>query len=232
MITPKQMRETNPETYKMKLQTLPTDIITEVCKHLNVRDISSLYYTDTTLQDAIADNSNYLQTICQRIQPHGLVRTWRDEEKTVIKTESYYSDGERNGKCRHWYANGNLCYDLFYVRGKLHGEAKYWHENGELYGHRFYVNGKKNGKFTLWCSDGQIYGHRFYVNDKLHGEYKIWSKNGQLGEHCFYVDGKLHGEYKLWHDNGNLSEHAFYVQGKPTGQSLPVTPRISFRGRR
>ena len=69
----------------MSLQSLPSDIITEVCKHIHVNDISSMYYTNSYLQNIIEDNSDYLYSTCQHIQPHGLVRTWWDEEKTILK---------------------------------------------------------------------------------------------------------------------------------------------------
>ena len=149
----------------MSLQSLPSDIITEVCKHIHVNDISSMYYTNSYLQNIIEDNSDYLYSTCQHIQPHGLVRTWWDEEKTILKSEISYLDGHMNGEYKMWYDNGQISEQCFFMDGKLHGEYKEWYCNG------------------------QISENVFYTNSNIHGEYKKWYSNGELSEHIFYVDG-------------------------------------------
>ena len=173
----------------MSLQSLPSDIITEVCKHIHVNDISSMYYTNSYLQNIIEDNSDYLYSTCQHIQPHGLVRTWWDEEKTILKSEISYLDGHMNGEYKMWYDNGQLSDHRFYLDDSLHGEWKCWYDNGQI---------------SEQC---------FFMDGKLHGEYKEWYCNGQISENVFYTNSNIHGEYKKWYSNGELSEHIFYVDG-------------------
>ena len=151
----------------MSLKTQSIDIITEVCKHLGVTDISSLYYTNSHFKNAITDNSSYIYSICHHIQPHGVVRTWWNSDNTRLKTEISHVDGKLHGEYKLWYASGQLCTHSFYVKGKLHGDSKHWYNNGQLSTHGIFLNGKKNGSYKRWHRDGQLYVYMFYVDGNL-----------------------------------------------------------------
>lgn len=151
----------------MNIESLPSDVVVEICKNLNIEDIASMYKTSSSLRDMIKLNSDYIYTICTHIQPHGLITSWWDEDRTMIKSE------------------------ISYVDGVLHGTWKYWYSNGQLADHCFYINNRVHGEYTQWYNSGQIANRCFYINGKLHGEYKRWYSNNKIAEHCFYSYGML-----------------------------------------
>lgn len=173
----------------MTLQTLPLDIIIEICKHLKVSDINSLYYTSSSLRSIIKDNSEYIYSSCQHNKPHGIFRTWWDNENTIPRSELSYLDGNIQGECRRWYSDGQISEYGLYNRGMVYGEYKRWYTSGQINEHYFYIDGKKNGNCKLWYNNGNLRFHGFYIDGKLDGECKQWYTNGKLYDHSIYVNG-------------------------------------------
>ena len=54
-----------------------------------------------------------------------------------------YLNGERNGKGKEYYTNGNLMFKGEYLNGKRNGKGKEYYENGELEFEGEYLNGNK-----------------------------------------------------------------------------------------
>lgn len=162
----------------------------EMCKHLNVSDISSLYRTDRYLHDNINDNKNYIYSICQHVQPHGIIQEWWDMEETILKSQTLYMDGKKNGEYKNWYMTGNLSDKGFYVNDKLHGEIKSWYASGELFNRCYYLNGMLHGEYTSWYQNRLIRYKEVYLNGKRHGDCKDWYSTGKLSSHEIYMDGK------------------------------------------
>ncbi len=174
----------------MVLEVLSVDIITEVCKHLHMSDVSSMYYTSPSLKKAIKDNQKYIYSICQTQQPHGVIKEWWDKEKTFLKTETVYSNGKEDGYFKSFSINGGILRYGFFSKGLMDGEWKEWYD------------------------DGNIYQRRFYRNDNLDGVYKSWYQNGILRYEDYYKNGRLHGHSKDWYSSGVLSRHQLYENGK------------------
>lgn len=174
----------------MILQRLPTDIIIEICRHLHMNDISSLYYTTSSLQKMIIFNQSYLYSICQTLQPHGMINEWWDVEETILKNETSYLNGKEDGEYKSLSVYGRLL------------------ECGS------YSNGLKNGEWKEWYINGKIYQRCFYSNGNLNGEYNSWYENGALRYKEYYKDGKLHGCSKDWYYTGQLSKHEVYENGE------------------
>ena len=173
----------------MTIQALPPDMIIEVCRHLNVSDINSLYYTSLSLQNSIKDNAEYIYSACQHNNPHGLIRTWWDNEHNIPKSFMQCIDG------------------------KIHGEYKLWYKDGQLSDHYNFLNDKADGEHISWHENGKIDIHCFFSNGFINGEYKELYENGEMKEHCFFSNGFLNGQYKCWSSNGELSCCRFYMNG-------------------
>ncbi len=169
------------KTININLQHLPSDIIIEVCKDLNVIDINSLYGTCSKLNKHIDYESKYIYIKCRHIQPHGNFKSWWLKNH-IPKSKSSFIEGKKQGECKQWYCQFPL----------------------QLSRHCFYRDGELDGECREWYEKGQICEHFFYRDGKLDGEYKKWFSNGNIAEHCFYQDGKLDGEYKKWFRNGNI----------------------------
>ena len=115
-----------------------------------------------------------------------------EQEKNInkLKFEGEYLNGERNGKGKEYYENGQLKFEGEYLNGKKwngkgydkDGKLEYEIKNGKGFIIEYkewkkifegeYLNGMRNGK-----------GKEYYSNDKLkfEGEYlndKIWNGKG------------------------------------------------------
>lgn len=174
----------------MVLEVLPVDMITEVCKHLHMSDVSSMYYTSSSLKKKIKDNQKYIYSICQTNQPHGIVKEWWDKEKTFLKSETLYSNGKEDGPSKSFSTSGGILMHGFYSKGLMDGE---WKE---------------------WYNDGNLYERRFYRDDNLEGVYESWYQNGLLRYEDCYKNGRRHGHSKDWYNSGVLSRHEVYENGK------------------
>lgn len=173
----------------MTLQTLPADMIMEVCRHLKVSDINSLYYTSSSLRRSIKDNAKYIYSACQHNKPHGLIKTWWDKKYIIPKSFMQCMDG------------------------KIHGEYKLWYEDGQISDHYHFVDDRADGEHISWHENGKININCFFSNGLLNGEYKEWYENGEMKEHCFFNNGILNGQYRRWSSNGELSFCRFYING-------------------
>ena len=49
-----------------------------------------------------------------------------------MEFEGEYLNGERNGKGKEYYYNGELKFEGEYLDGKRHGKGKEYYDNGEL----------------------------------------------------------------------------------------------------
>ena len=60
----------------------------------------------------------------------GRCRVWYANGQLLY--DKIWENGELHGRCREWYANGQLRYDEMWDIGTLHGRCRGWHANGEL----------------------------------------------------------------------------------------------------
>lgn len=81
-----------------------------------------------------------------------------DNARHIYKYQPYGSyitdwleaDGEREGTCREWYAEGKLRCTKEYRAGKLEGLSREWDEAGRLVWEGFYRNDVLDGHETTW----------------------------------------------------------------------------------
>ena len=121
---------------------LPTDIIiNHILSHLYPSDLIMCKEANPGMKSIIEENEEYIDTICQHIQPHG--------------------------EYKWWHENGQLLSQKYYKEGKLHGEYKVWYENGQLKIQKFYKEGFSDGEDTSWWKNGQLSCQRYYKDGKL-----------------------------------------------------------------
>ena len=63
-----------------------------------------------------------------------------------LKFEGEYINGERNGKGKEYYFDGNFVFEGEYINGKRFGKGKEYYEYGKLKFEGEYFNGEGNGK--------------------------------------------------------------------------------------
>ena len=198
---------------RIDMSCLPNDvIINNILSHLYPSDLEKCKDVDKELKKIINDNEEYIDKICQHIQPHGEFKTYYENDQ--LSDLENYKEGKLHGECKSWYENGQLKHQVYYKEGKLHGECKSWWDNGQSKDQTYYKEGKLHGESKLRYSNGNIVYQCNYKEGKLHGESKHWHENGQLHIQRNYKEGKQHGECKEYYENGQLSFQTNYKEGK------------------
>ena len=71
-----------------------------------------------------------------------------------------------SGRCRVWYANGQLWIDATYERGAAHGRCRVWHDNGELRFDETYERDKLHGRCRGWYDNGELWYDEIWENGR------------------------------------------------------------------
>jgi len=151
-------------------------------------------------------------------------------------------DGEKDGKYKEFYENGQLKYENNYKDGKLEGEFKRFREDGTLQYLQKYSNGKLEGEQIFFYKGIKL--KFFRKNGKMIGEYTVYDKNtgevldkDNVGDTFQYQwecypngkfksiygknkDGKKDGRYKKFYEDGKLLKVLFYKNGKLDGKGV------------
>ena len=77
--------------------------------------------------------------------------------------EGEYLNGERNGKGKEYYDNGNLLFEGEYLNGERR-KGKEYNNDGSLRYEGEYLNGKRNGKGKEYDEDGDLIFEGEYLN--------------------------------------------------------------------
>jgi|TARA_B100000959_G_C14975465_1_gene621373 antitoxin component YwqK of YwqJK toxin-antitoxin module len=115
-------------------------------------------------------------------QSEGKIEYWDNGQ---VLSQIHYSDGKRDGSCRHWYKNAQLMFEGFYKNGKMTGPWISYHENGQIESHGIY-------KYT----ESGMYSRK-------DGSWKYYYDNGQLQRESIIKDGVE--ELKFYDKQGNLT---------------------------
>jgi antitoxin component YwqK of YwqJK toxin-antitoxin module len=114
----------------------------------------------------------------------------QNEEKTKywdngqVLSQIHYSEGKRDGSCRHWYKNGQLMNEGFYKNGKMTGPWMSYHENGQIQNYGSYkytesgVYSRKDGVWKYYYNNGQIQNESIIIDGVE--EMKFYDKEGNL----------------------------------------------------
>ena len=73
-----------------------------------------------------------------------------------------YLNGEKNGKGKEYYDDGEVKFEGEYLNGNKNGKCKEYYNYGKIKFEGEYLNGKKNGKGKEYYDDGEV---------KFEGEY-------------------------------------------------------------
>lgn len=156
-------------------------------------------------------------------------------------------EGEKIGKWRDFYDNGNLRYigqfkenepygtfRNYYPAGKLQvkrefleptlSQVTFYYQDGDLMAKGFYLNQEKDSLWQTFGADSNIVSEGNYLKGKKYGIWTIYFPNGKVAEEITYVDDIKNGLYKKYFDNGVLRQEATYVNGLLEGISVFYDP--------
>ena len=120
---------------------------------------------------------------------------------------------------REYYDTGELLSEVFVINGKKEGKCKIYYANGNINVICHYVNNKLNGVYINYFMNipGQIYDICYFLDDIKQGECKRYYDNGQLLEIYYCVNNERHGEYISYYRDGTRLLNMNYTNGRKNG---------------
>ena len=117
-------------------------------------------------------------------------------------------NGQRNGKGKEYYDNGNLKFEGEYLNGQRNGKGKeYRYDKLKFEGE--YLNGQRNGKGKKYYDNGNLKFECEYLN----GKEFIGNKYDE-NRNIEYKYNKINGKGKEYFNNGELKFEGEYLNGK------------------
>jgi antitoxin component YwqK of YwqJK toxin-antitoxin module len=180
-------RETvNTSYYRNKkgLNELPESVLNKIINVSNYEDNRNINHLDRDFNSRYP--KSYLQSISNVIEPHGTIRTYYDNEKTIVDQIIEYRNGVKHGKYLSYYRPklGDTRINIFkesnYKNGILEGNTYIYYRNGNLGDKKNYKNGKLEGVRIEYFENGNIDTISNFHNNVRHGEQKMYSENGKL----------------------------------------------------
>ena len=168
------------------------DCVPLICRHLGVKDISSLYATCKLLKNIIDKDRDYIYQTCRHRKPHGPGEIKPDRHSGIATvSKGQYREGLKEGFWEGRYEDGSVEHRHEYRKGKKHGTFKSWHSNGVKMYELEYRNGKRCGHWRSWNEDGLLVSSSSYDDDNLHGIVESWHPNGDQGH-----EGRIYSRKK------------------------------------
>ena len=96
----------------------------------------------------------------------GVVRTYYDYTKKYLREEYFINAGKKEGICKSYYDNLQLCSEVNYINNKMNGIYKSYYRNGQLWQEINYIDGLRNGIYKLYWPDGQLLAEDNYILGK------------------------------------------------------------------
>lgn len=163
-----------------------------------------------------------------------------DKDTITVKKRVYddgdYSidslkNGELNGVCNNYYANGKIAQTNLFVNGKDEGVRKGWAPDGFLSVYKPYHNGipidthtvyydnKKLESIIIYDSTGEKNGwcRKWYENGNMQDS-SLYTHGTKVDQYHFYENGKMMFTSTLREDGYILSSASWYPDGKPSGE--------------
>lgn len=134
-------------------------------------------------------------------------------ENGNLKSELRYEDGELNGRCVWYMANGKPQLEVNYSHNKMDGISRRWYENGNIMEELWYKDGVQDSVFRAYSLKGILVEEGYYVDGKLNGDYRRWYENGQVFQEGQYADDMMDGSWLVFYADGNLAAKADFVMG-------------------
>lgn len=106
-----------------------------------------------------------------------------------IKTTSVIKDGERHGKEKCYYENGQLNYESYVINGEPWEHGKFYSEKGDSLFAGTLIFG--NGSYYSYYPNGKILVEAFYKNSMRDSIWTFYSSEGEIYKKEIYKNGKL-----------------------------------------
>jgi antitoxin component YwqK of YwqJK toxin-antitoxin module len=130
-------------------------------------------------------------------------------------------NGEKNGKSKEYYDNGQLKFEGEYLDGKKNGKSKEYYDNGRLKFEGEYLNGKRWNGYILSNTNKNF---KFVIKNG-NGKIKVYNNKGELIFEGDYINGVKKGkEYN--YNNKLIFEGEYFNEEKWNGKIFEYSKKI------
>jgi antitoxin component YwqK of YwqJK toxin-antitoxin module len=136
-----------------------------------------------------------------------------NRDKTLIYEYTFKND-IKHGPCSKYYSsNGVVREESNYFYGKKDGEYKSYYSNGQLSAEGSYKDGKKSGAWITYNkSSGEKKSEGSFLNNNKDGLWITYNNKGEKTSEGSYVNGLKEGAWS-YYEEGKLVETKNYTKG-------------------
>jgi len=133
-----------------------------------------------------------------------------------VQAEGQYSNNRKSGVWKYYNKVGKIEQTGSYNAGRPDGVWEWYYENGQLLREEEYFQGLRDGMRTEYSETGDLITQGSYADGEKNGDwiYKI----GDYTEEGKYIVGLKDGVWRVYYDNGKLFFRGNFIQDNPDGE--------------
>jgi len=159
--------------------------------------------------------------------PVGVHREYNPEDGSVFNSYIYNDNGikmsegivndqgERGGKWKNFFENGNVREEGEYLGNRRSGTWKFYDLTGKVIQTGSFRNGRPDGLWQWFYEDGSILREEEYFQGNRDGNFAEYSNNGEIISRGQYADGEKNGDWL--YTVGDYMEEGKYIIGLRDG---------------
>lgn len=147
-------------------------------------------------------------------------------DKSKLRFDGHYINGQPNGHIKKWYSNYKLEYDEIYSKGLKEGPQIYYYQNGKKKAEFNYLAGRiADGLQNEWDSIGNFTSQKTYKQEILTRdlEYRngvlvttsevttTFDSNGQKLNEGWVTNNKKNRQWTEWYSNNRIKSVGEYI---------------------
>ena len=170
-----------------------------------------------------------LQSFSQPIE----IRTYHDEQKTVIKEIYYLNDSSSAKLCgpyTSYYINGAKETEGFYKNNYPDSTWTYYYENGQIKMRGLLREGSSHGLWEYFYENGKINMAGMIINSKREGTWKYYYENGKIKSQGNYLNNARHGIWNYFYEEGELKAQAYYIKNRGKYKEFYINGKLKAEG--
>jgi antitoxin component YwqK of YwqJK toxin-antitoxin module len=133
-----------------------------------------------------------------------------------VQAEGQYSNNRKSGVWKYYTKAGNVEQTGSYNAGRPDGVWKWYYETGQLLREEEYFQGQRDGVRNEYSETGDQIIQGQYTDGEKDGDWKY--KSGDYTEEGKYIVGLKDGVWKVYYPDGKLMFRGNFIQDNPDGE--------------
>jgi len=133
-----------------------------------------------------------------------------------VQAEGQYSNNRKSGVWKYYNKAGKVEQTGSYSAGRPDGVWEWYYENGQLLREEEYFQGLRDGMRTEYSETGNLITRGSYADGEKNGDWIY--KTGDYTEEGKYIVGLKDGVWRVYYYNGKLFFRGNFIQDNPDGE--------------